>query len=112
MKKNSIFSSLIFILIAGMGNLKRGKWYSILIYFSAIILLAIGLLFAERRFIEPYFHPSQTVKTFAVLLYVTFVFFWNGTIFLDSDQKSRIFTRNGADLAEKHPREQHKNKET
>lgn len=92
--------------------MKQDNRLGILIYFSVIILLGVGLFFAEHTLFEQYFHPSQTVRTFAILMYITFAFFWDGSILLDSKEKNRIFTINGDVIAEKHPRGQHNNSET
>lgn len=88
LKKNSINENFVFILVAGMGNVKQNNKRGILIYFLAIVLLGIALFFVEKLLIEQYFHPSQTVRTFAVLIYITFAFFWDGTILLDSKEKN------------------------
>ena len=93
MKTGFPISTLFFFLIAGIGNVKHGKWQGTLTYFSAIILLGVGLLFAEQRFIEPYYNPTQTVRTFAVLMYIAFAFFWNGTNLLGSETRKRIFSQ-------------------
>ena len=73
-----------------MGNVKQGDWQCILIYFCFIILLGIGLVYAEQN-IEQYYHPSQTVRTFLILIYIAFAFFWNGTKLLGDDEKSHFF---------------------
>ena len=105
MNKNSLLANLMFMIIAGMGNVKHGRWQGILTYFLAIIILGIGLIYAELRFIEPHYHPSQTVRTFLILIYIAFAFFWNGTSLLDSEVKKRILTRNGSPLSEKDSKE-------
>ena len=88
LKNNSIYENFVFILVAGMGNVKQNNKRGILIYFLAVVLLGLGLFFAEQILVEQYFHPSQTVRTFAVLIYITFAFFWDGTILLDSKEKN------------------------
>lgn len=70
-----------------MGNVKQNNKPGIIIYFLAIVLLGVGLFFAEKELIEQYFQPSQTMRTFAVLMYITFAFFWDGTGFLSSSEK-------------------------
>lgn len=84
-----------------MGNVKQGNWQGILIYFSTIILFGLILMLAEQRIIEQYYHPAQSVRTFVVLIYIAFAFFWNGTRLLDSEEKKRIFDNNNVSLAKK-----------
>lgn len=91
LKRYSIFKSFLFILIAGMGNVKQGNWQCILIYFSSMILLGIGLFYTEQKIIEPYFHPSQTLQIFLILVYVAFVFFWNGSNLFSLEERNPFF---------------------
>ena len=91
MKKNSKFTNLIYILIAGMGNVKQGNWPGILIYFFVVILLGSVLIFVERNFIEQFYRPSQTACTFALLIYIAFAFFWNGTKIFGYEGKNHFF---------------------
>ena len=95
-----------------MGNVKHGHWQGIIIYFSAITLLGIGLLFAEQNLIKQYYEASRTVRTFVILIYIAFAFFWNGTSLLGSEVKNRILTRKRDTFEGKNPREQHNNSET
>lgn len=88
MKQDSKIRNLLFILIAGMGNVKQGNWKSILIYFCFIILLGIGPVYAEQKIIEKYYHPSQIVRTFLILIYIAFAFFWDGTTLICHDEKN------------------------
>ena len=81
MRRNSTFWRILEILVTGMGNVKLGDWRGSLIYFASILLIGIGLVYLEQRFIEPIYHPTQTVRTFALLVYITFAFFWNGSGF-------------------------------
>ena len=76
-----------------MGNVKQNNKPGIIIYFIAIVLLGVGLFFAEKGFVEQYFQPSQTVRTFAVLMYITFAFFWDGTGFLSSSEKKSFSSK-------------------
>jgi hypothetical protein len=87
MRVKIVLKKILLALISGMGNVKQNNKPGIIIYFSAIILLGIALYFAEQRFIEHYFQPSQTLRTFAVLMYIAFAFFWDGTGFLSSAEK-------------------------
>jgi hypothetical protein len=112
LKKDSAIANIIYILIAGMGNVKHGQWQGIIIYFSAITLLGIGLLFVEQNLIIQYYEPSRTVRTFLILIYIAFAFFWNGTGLLSSEVKNRILTRNKNNLEGKNPRERHNKSET
>lgn len=105
MNKNSPFAGILFILIAGMGNVKHGNWRGIIVYFTAIGLIGIGLYFAEQKIIESYYQPSQTLRTFAALCFITFAFFWNGTKLLSSEVKDRIFDRTADPLSDKHTRD-------
>jgi uncharacterized membrane protein SirB2 len=93
MNKDSTSGKLLVILISGTGNIKLGNWQGTLIYFSTILLVGVGLWFLEQRLLEPYFNPSQTMRTFAVLIYIAFAFFWNGTRLLDSEHKKWIFNQ-------------------
>lgn len=95
-----------------MGNVKQGNWSGILIYFSAIILLGIGLVFAERKLIEQFYHPSQTMCTFALLIYTAFAFFWNGTKLFGDKEKNHFFDHDEGILAKNNPRETQNNNET
>ena len=90
MKKDSFLANLFFILFAGMGNVKQGKWQSILIYFFGIFLLGFALFYVEQNLIRPYYQLSQTMRTFVILIYIAFAFFWDGTKLLGSDKKSRF----------------------
>jgi len=105
LKKNSIFTELIYILVAGMGNVKQGNLQGIMIYFSMIILLGIVLIFAERKFLEQFYNPSQTLCTFSILVYIAFVFFWNGTKLFGIEEKNGFFENDKGIPAEKEPGE-------
>lgn len=74
-----VLKKFFLILFSGMGNVKQNNKPGIIIYFSVIILLGFVLYSAEHRFIEQYLQPSQTLRTFAVLMYIAFAFFWDGT---------------------------------
>ena len=84
-----------------MGNVKRNNKPGIIIYFSAIILLGFALYSAEQRFIEQYFQPSQTLRTFGVLMYIAFAFFWDGTRFLSSAEKNLNSSKNNSNPTKK-----------
>lgn len=90
LKKDSFLTNLFFILFAGMGNLKQGKWQSILIYFFGIFLLGFTLLYAEQNLIRPYYQISQTMRTFVILIFIAFAFFWDGTKLLGRDKKNHF----------------------
>jgi hypothetical protein len=94
LKKIPKFANLKYILIAGMGNVKQGNWPGILIYFSVMILLGAALIYAERKFIEPLYQLPQSGCTFALLLYIAFTFFWNGTNLLTSEDQHLSFNEN------------------
>ena len=49
----SKFTNLMFTIIAGMGNVKRGYWPGILLYFSVMILLGAAIVYVEQTYIEP-----------------------------------------------------------
>jgi len=91
LKKNSILKKFVFILVAGMGNVKQNNMSGILIYFLFIVLLGVGFFFAEQRLLEQYFHPSQTMRTFAVLMYIAFAFFWDGSVFISNEKNNNFF---------------------
>lgn len=103
MKKNSKFANLLFVLIAGMGNVKQGNWPGILIYFSVMVLLGAALIYAEQQFIEPIYQIPQTGCTFTLLLYIAFTFFWNGTNFLTSEDKILALNKNSKDSSRDKP---------
>lgn len=84
-----------------MGNFKQGYWQGALIYFGTITSLGIGLIYLEMRFIEPLFNPSQTFQTFAVLVYIAFALFWDGSGLLGLKLKDRVYDRNLESVAEK-----------
>lgn len=65
-----------------MGNVKENNKPGMLIYSLAVVLIGLGLVYAERTIIELYFQPSQTLCTFAILSYLTFAFFWNGSRYI------------------------------
>jgi hypothetical protein len=92
-KKKS--SKVLVYLIAGMENVKQGNWTGILVYFSVIILLGIGLIFFERNLVELFYQPSQTTCTFALLIYITFAVFWNGSGFLGIERNNNFFNHEG-----------------
>jgi hypothetical protein len=77
--------------MAGMGNVKQGNWLGILIYFSVMILLGAALLFAEQRLVEPVYHLPQIECTFALLIYTTFIFFWDGTNLFHLEERKAVF---------------------
>jgi hypothetical protein len=98
MRFKIILKTLLLALIAGMGNVKQNNKPGIIIYFSAIILLGFGLYSAEQRIIEQYFQPSQTLRTFAVLIYIAFAFFWDGTWIIGSNERNYFNDKNGDGL--------------
>ena len=74
--------------MAGMGNLKQNNKPSIIIYSTAIVLFGVGLFFIEQTLIERYFQLPQTLRTFAVLMYITFALFWNGSRFISAKEET------------------------
>lgn len=87
---NSKFAKLLFTFIAGMANVKQGYWPGILLYFSVMILLGVGLIFVERIFIEPIYHIPQSGRAFVLLMFLAFTFFWDGTHLLNYEEKDQL----------------------
>jgi ABC-type polysaccharide/polyol phosphate export permease len=77
--KESRTRNLLIILISGMGNVKEGDWKSILLYFSFMLLLGVGLFQLFSIIFESYYPLSQTMRTFLILVYLAVVFFWDGS---------------------------------
>lgn len=89
--KGSKFENIILILIAGMGNVKQGHWPGILLYFSVMIMLGAALIFVERKIIEPIYQLPQSGRTFAVLVFIAFIFFWDGNQLLGNEKEKETF---------------------
>jgi len=84
-----------------MGNVKHGDWLGILLYFSVILLIGLVFVLVERRFISQYYQFSQTVRTFLILIYITFAIFWDGSSFLGEQEQSEYQRINGSLTGEK-----------
>lgn len=80
-----------------MGNVKKGSLTGISIYFTFMFLLGASILFLEEKLIAPIFHIPQTVCTFSLLIYVMFIFFWNGTSLLKPEDQQLLFNNQNKD---------------
>lgn len=62
-----------------MGNVKRGYWPGILLYLSVMVSLGAALIYVERIYIDSVYQLPQSGRTFAVLIFIAFTLFWDGT---------------------------------
>lgn len=104
LKLRQILYEFTTILISGMGNVKQGNWSGILVYFSFMFLFGAALIFLERKLLEPIYQVSQHQCTFAVLLYLSFTFFWDGTKLLGHKENNHIFNQDEEPLHKEAPK--------
>ena len=89
--RNSKFQQLLSILFAGIGNIKDGNWTGTLIYFSVMCLLGAALIFAERIYLEPIYQLPESGLKFALLVFIAFIFFWDGNQFLGKEEEEEEY---------------------
>jgi hypothetical protein len=99
--RKSMFAKILLTVIAGIGNVKNGNWSGTIIYFSAMAIFGAALIFVERKYIEPIYQLPQSGLKFALLVFIAFIFFWDGNQLLRNEEKKETFNQDEGNAAEK-----------